>query len=282
MNDRARARVIRRILVALDASPHSLAALDAAAELAASLRAELMGLFVEDANLLRVAGYPFAREFGAYTAQAREIDPEHVERELRAHASLARQALSASAQRVQVRSSFAVRRGAVTSEILAAAMEADLLIIGRSGWSVPQRRALGSTARAVLTRAPGLALILEQGVRLGLPVVAVYDGSPLGQQALELAADLAQVRGGRLTVLVLAVEPERAEAVRNEARAWLEARDLEARFRPVMGSAAESLLRALAVESCGMAVMPAGLPALGDGELLAHLTEIGCPVLVVS
>ena len=78
----------RRILVALDASPHSLAALEAAAELAASLRAELIGLFVEDANLLRVAGFPFAREFGAYTAQAREIDAEHVARERAPHRSV--------------------------------------------------------------------------------------------------------------------------------------------------------------------------------------------------
>ena len=39
---------IRRILVAIDGSSHSLAALDAAADLASRLRAELSGLFVED------------------------------------------------------------------------------------------------------------------------------------------------------------------------------------------------------------------------------------------
>jgi nucleotide-binding universal stress UspA family protein len=46
---------IRRILVALDASPHSFAALEAAAHLAAHLEAELFGLYVEDENLLRGA-----------------------------------------------------------------------------------------------------------------------------------------------------------------------------------------------------------------------------------
>ena len=51
-----------RILVALDASPQSEAALRAAAELAALLEAELEGLFVEDINLLHLCGLPFGRE----------------------------------------------------------------------------------------------------------------------------------------------------------------------------------------------------------------------------
>jgi len=47
---------IRRILVALDASRYSLAALEAAIELAAGLEAELQGIFVEDVSELRAAG----------------------------------------------------------------------------------------------------------------------------------------------------------------------------------------------------------------------------------
>ena len=53
MNEQEHALIIRRILVALDTSKHSLAALEAADELAAWLKAELFGLFVEDINLLR-------------------------------------------------------------------------------------------------------------------------------------------------------------------------------------------------------------------------------------
>jgi K+-sensing histidine kinase KdpD len=51
---------IRRILVALDASPDSLAALKTAADLARRMEAELMGLFVEDIELLRMADSPYA------------------------------------------------------------------------------------------------------------------------------------------------------------------------------------------------------------------------------
>ena len=70
----------RRILVVLDASPFGLEALEAAAGLAARLRAELQGLFVEDVDLLRLAGLPFAREL-AYSSSQRRLDVatmEHV------------------------------------------------------------------------------------------------------------------------------------------------------------------------------------------------------------
>ena len=47
MNERELEPTIRRILVALDASPHSRAALEAASDLALALKAELIGIFVD-------------------------------------------------------------------------------------------------------------------------------------------------------------------------------------------------------------------------------------------
>ena len=51
-----------RILVALDESEDHQRVLQSAAEVAARLKAELRGLFVEDVNLLRLAELPCARE----------------------------------------------------------------------------------------------------------------------------------------------------------------------------------------------------------------------------
>ena len=61
MSEPATEFVVRRILVALDASTQSLAALRTAVTLAAELGAELEGLFVEDTNLMRMAMLPVAR-----------------------------------------------------------------------------------------------------------------------------------------------------------------------------------------------------------------------------
>ena len=62
-----------RILVALDASPRSLAALSTAGALAAELDAELSGLFVEDINLQRLLALPFAREFCLLSGQLQPL-----------------------------------------------------------------------------------------------------------------------------------------------------------------------------------------------------------------
>ena len=83
MNERELEPTTRRILVALDASQHSLAALEAASELAEALKAELVGIFVEDVNLLNLAGLPFVREVGYPSGAARPLDSPSMERALR-------------------------------------------------------------------------------------------------------------------------------------------------------------------------------------------------------
>jgi len=273
--------IIRRILVALDASPHSLAALEAAAELASRFRAELLGLFIEDVNLLRLAELPFAQEVSFFSATRRQLDTHQVERQLRAQAAMSRRALTATAERVRVRWSFRVARGAVAPELLIAASEADLLILGKAGWSLAPGSRLGSTTRAVLAEAPCQAMILQHGARLRLPVLAVYNGSPLAQKALAMAAILTREEGGHLTVLVLADDPAAAQRRQAQAAAWLQARGMEARYRLLPEPRVSSLAHLVRLERCGTLVLPARSSLLHDEAMLELLSEIRTPVLLV-
>jgi hypothetical protein len=77
---------VRRVVATLDAAAIPEQVLDTAAVLASALHAELVGLYVEDERLLRVAGLPFAQEFGLVTAHARQIAVVDVERALRSQA----------------------------------------------------------------------------------------------------------------------------------------------------------------------------------------------------
>ncbi|MCS5560938.1 MAG: universal stress protein, partial [Marinobacter nauticus] len=70
--------VARRILVLLDGSRRSLAALEAAADIARAQQAEVLGIFVEEVSLLRSAGYGFAREAGRSSGVARPMDVDAV------------------------------------------------------------------------------------------------------------------------------------------------------------------------------------------------------------
>ena len=57
---------VERIVVAFDASQQSQALLRAAVQMAAQLEAELQGIFVEDANLLRLCSLPFSQDVGRF------------------------------------------------------------------------------------------------------------------------------------------------------------------------------------------------------------------------
>src|SRR5512138_1721264 len=102
----------RRILVGADASPASLAAAAAAAELAARLGAELLGLFVEDEDLLRLAALPFAGVLRVPSGTHEPLDLPRAEAELRAVGAHAREALARAAG-TRLTFEFTLRRGLV-------------------------------------------------------------------------------------------------------------------------------------------------------------------------
>jgi nucleotide-binding universal stress UspA family protein len=281
MSEGGREPAIRRILVALDVSPHSMTALEAAADLAAGLKAELVGIFVEDINLLRLAQLPFAREVGIFSTSRRQLTTLEVERQLQAQARRARRALAIVAGRAQVPWSFRVARGVISSELLAAASEADLVILGKIGWSLTRARRLGSTARAVLSQATCLTLILQEGRHLGLPVLIVYDGSVVAHKALAAAARLVRGRNGFLTVIVLAEGIETAQALQSEAAQWLRGHDLHASYRWLVGADLRRLAHMVEGERCGMLVLPSKSSRLQNEMFLGLLDEVDCPVLMV-
>ncbi|HBY97896.1 MAG: universal stress protein [Ardenticatenaceae bacterium] len=282
MSEAEREPAIQRILVALDVSSYSLAALDAAAELAAGLRAELLGLFVEDINLVRVADLPFSREMGLFSATVRQFDRREVERQFQVQAERARQALMLIAGQAQVRWAFRVTRGPVASEVLAAASEADLIALGKVGWSLAGPARLGSTAHAVVSETPRPALILQGRVRPGAPMLVVYDGSPGAHAALAVATHLARRANRQLTVLIVADGSASASRLQAHADAWLWARGLRARSHRLIRADTPTLAAAVRAEGSCVLVLPGESP-LRQGQALARLlSEVECSVLLVD
>ena len=268
---------ITRILVAVDASPLSLKALEAAAELAASLQAELLGLYIEDINLLRIADSPFAREVGIFSGSIRELDAHRLQRQLRAQANQVRRKLTQLAQRSQIRWSFRVTRGSIEGELLSAASEVDLVILGRAGWS--GKRQLGSTAQAMASQAPGPALLHAPRTAAKPAVLVLYDGSEVSQRALTTAASLIQPQDGFLTVAIIAGDHEEARRLQIEAALWLRAHDLQARYRWLFKVDEEQVKKLMSVEGECTLILPGSMLVR---ESLVHLLHgLKCPVMVV-
>ena len=267
---------IRRILVAIDASPQSLAALEAAAELAADLDAELVGIYVEDINLIRLAALPVVLETGEASARTRRLESSRMDRQLRSQAARAAQAMALAASRAQIRWTFTVARGSIETELLQAASEADLFILGRAGWS--GKRRLGSTARKLVAAGNNRTMIIERGERLLPTLMTVYDGSDQSKRALDTAISL----GEYLAVGIVAEDEDQARALQSEVAAILDLLGLKARYRWLVRADTRDLANMVRTEEECILILPGESPLLEGKSLPEALDEFECPVLLVQ
>lgn len=261
---------IRRILVAVDASPLSLVAVAAAAELARRLDAELNALFVEDINLVRLSAHPEVHTFSLQAARRHQLAEGVIETAMQLQCLTARRALEEAAVRSEVRGTFAVRRGLVDLELLEAAGGADLVCLGWSGRPQPgSRPRLGSVARRLAHAAPSPVMVLRAPGPGQGPVMALWDGSPQGRRVLAVAAALAERDGGMVELLVPLADTLEVTRLEREAVELLSRRGLVARHR-----SAGPLARCLGkIAATGILVAPA--------DCGLALDDLPCSVVLV-
>lgn len=276
---------LRRILVPMDASAHSRAALEAAVQLAEAIGAEISGLYVEDADLLEVCRYPFAREIGMFPAGCRRLETSDLERDFRIQAETLRRTVAMLAEKRAIHWSFIVRRGRVAAEILSLATSSDLIVMGRTGRSMAGA-SLGSTASRLIEHGRGMALLLKEGLRLRDPVLTLYTGSALSKRAVEMAGRLARATGGSMEVLIPASTDPEWETLRDNVLAAAAAdADMEGvriAFRRIQTNVAAALVTILLAEYRQPVVLPVDAMD-GDAETIRRLlARIENPVLLVQ
>ena len=244
-NAEANGRRPRRIVVLLDASHASMAALEAAVELAAHRNTELLAVFVEEEELLRCAGYPWTREVGLSGA-VRPIETTTVEERMRDRAEEVRSALQRSSQRRGVAARLQVCRGRVVHEALALVGSGDFLVLGKVGYARCRGLRLGSTARAIVHGAPGPVMVFEESARRerARNVAVVVAPGEAGLTTLRYAQALL---GDRETLsLAIPDAPEDGHALRqSEAAQCLRTHYPQARWLDEAATDAEHLAAAL-------------------------------------
>lgn len=257
---------IRRIAVALDASPHSLQGLALAAGIAAALNAELEGVFVEDTELLRLAGLPFLRELRIATLCESALDVDRLQRELRAAARGVRERLERTAGELGVAWSFRVWRGDLEAEILGAALDAELFALGRIGRFAPLRRRPRPTAPKPT----------HDGLLLGV----LYSGSKGSTRALSIALELGIRHAASLVVILQPATSADTATLRNRALEQLG--PVREQTRLVSLEATDSAALAATVRNLGMdlLILDETNPLLARASLWTSLETLGCPVVI--
>lgn len=239
----------RIILVAIDTSPHSLAALESAAKLAARLNAELRGMYVEDIDMLRMAELPFACTITSF-GEARPLTRDTLELQLQRQADIARHAMESVGARLHVAWSFSVVRGAVTREISQAASSAEIVTVGRTGWSRRGGTQLGSVVLSLLEEGKSSLFMVERNGLDG-PFAVIYDGSPASVRALKFAGVLAADHAAPVNVLLVNPSPE----LRSNAEKQLREDGIQARFETAGGDQT-TLVRSLRQSGARTILMP--------------------------
>lgn len=267
---------LRRILVALDVSEQSRAALESAARLAAGLQAELVGLFVEDSELLQVAELPVTRLIGPQ-GPAR-LDAALLRRAFRVQAAEARQTLERTAEQWHVKWSFQVTRGAAAEAVVAEARQFDLVALGRTSRPAARTAPLGATARQAALSASCSVLVSRGGQRPGCPLLALYEGT---NRLLPIAADLSRVYACGLIVKVAARDPESAAELEAEARGWLQKHGIPGRIERATGTDPQALRDIVRESNAGLLVLDPRGPLTAQLDLESLLEQQEVPVLLL-
>jgi hypothetical protein len=269
----------RRIAVALDASEQSIRVMGLAAVIAAALQAELEGVFIEDAGLLRAVGLPFTREFRLTTRVEAAVDVQQLERELRAAARYARSSLEQSARRLGCSWSFRVWRGDLEAEILSAAGNAEMFTLSLLGRFAPLRGRSFGGASAVAT-ATG-ASDAGRATGEGLVISILFNHSAGAARALGAAGKLASGRPAKLYVILQGRDEADSEALRRAALEILGDAGADARFRSLGGSDARAIEEMVMQTGGDLFLVDSENRLLDRRTLWQSLKSVHCPVLIV-
>jgi nucleotide-binding universal stress UspA family protein len=271
------AQEIERIVVPLDAPSETATAIDTAVRLAARWGVPVHGVFIEDEELIGLAGLPFARQV-TLGAGAEPLTRDQVEDHFRAAAERARRELAAAAEQHDVNWSFEVARGPLRADMFAE--EHDLVVAGATTRPVGAYFRLSSRYWSWMGVAARPFLLAKRAWETGGSVFTLLRGrGPQSAQTLGIAAQIAGSHSRTLTVAG-AFDP----APPDDFAAWvsglLEGHSLNLQTEPEALEPAALPQRILELD-CRLLVLEAGEQ---DGrteelrELVEHLT---CDVLIV-
>jgi hypothetical protein len=267
---------IKRVLVPLDVSSETAAAIDTAARLAARWQVPLRGVFIEDEELIGLASLPFARQV-TLGARVEPLTRDHVEDYFHAFAERARRDLAAAAERHHVRWSLETVRGPLTPDALGG--EHDFVVAGAAS------RPIGSHFRPVSRCWSWMAIVAQpfllatRELQTGGSVLALLRRrDSKSARTLDIAAQIAAFCSGILTVAQASVPAGSADFA-----AWVLKR-LEGHSVSLQTENATewAALRQRMIElDCRLLVLEAGDREAQPARLRELVEQLACDVLVI-
>lgn len=269
-----------RVVLRMRGGSASPLAMQTAVRVAHAFQGELHGLFVEDEELLALAGLPFAREISFTGRRSRQLSLDVVRAEMRAAIAAMEREFERLTRAARVPMRFDVFRGAAEDELHRALKEAGILAIGEPLALTGSH--LVREMLAELTGLAGLVLVGAEARRARGAVVALIDPGADVAMLVDSAERLAG-EGAEEVVLLLAT-PDTGEAARleREARAALDP-GTRYRFERLADPTARAAREAARRGGAGLVIARLGGPLAPDIPTAARTAcAIECPLLLLS
>lgn len=261
-------KAVKRILIAVDPCRQNRNALERALLLAGRMRAELIALFVEDENLLRLAGLPFACEVRRSTTLERKLDASQINRTMQRQTSNLRQLIERAAAQHNIQVSVKIVQGRLIATALTAAGNSDIAFLN----TIDQRDELFTTVQSYQARHSVLQ-----------PVLVLYDASSEANRALALAAELSAGESPGLTLVLVTDNPLRVTELQQQAEQLLSGIRSHAKiqYQVIVGDVFQQLPRLISRQGCSLLVLPRNHKLLAQSDNDQMLENLGCPLVLV-
>lgn len=270
-------QMIKRVVVPLDAASETGTAIDTAAYLAARWRVPLHGVFIEDEELISLAGLPFARQVTLGTG-IEPLTKDHVEDHFRAFAERARRELAAAADRHGVKWSFEIVRSPLAPDTLGG--EHDFVVAGAANRPIGDHFRIASHWQSWMANVARPFLLAKCRWETGGSVFTLLRRrNPKSARVLDIAAQIAGFRSGSLTV---AGAPGLAGL--DDFTAWvaelLEGHSLRLQTEPAATETAALRQRIIELD-CRLLVLEASDRDMQPDELREFVEQLACDVLII-
>jgi hypothetical protein len=208
---------VSRIIVGWQSHAAIDPSVEAATLLAAATEAEVVGLFVEDNDLIKLAGQPFVRPLTLGDDSSKPVTRATIVAAYARGATVCRRVLSAQAGKADVKWTFSTERGELPAKIRDIAASNDFVVLpgDAQGFGAKQ---LMDELRSSPTNVRGILLVgLRQPASQMGPVIAIDDGDDKGEHTIRLAVRIAMVRGRSLVLFVVAATDTEADQIMRRA-----------------------------------------------------------------
>jgi len=275
--------MIKRILVPTDGSEHAAIGVRYAVAMAKQYGATLHGLHVVDIKLLEG---PFLRDISASLGTAPYVNHQgNIAMILEERGKTAIEAFRAACEDAGVACETSQATGIVARCILEKSELADLIVMGRGGEHTEWLDGLvGSTTEAVIRRANHPVLVTATDTPGTTRFLVAYDGSHNANRAIQAAAGISA--DWSMPFHVLIVSERKGEALRVQARAYLETHALEVDYILKQGDPSEVIVAY--AEECAADLLVMGayghtkVRELVVGSTTAYaINHAPCPLLLV-